>query len=129
MQAATMTMQDIMRSARSRRHASQRVDECLAYPGMTEVPASFNRMAHTDFALSSEADESLEWEDYCPAYAMGLLTYDAYYRIVTRVSEVELRAQWDELRGISRLSWKQAQAVIARSWNALAQLEHDGCIY
>jgi len=129
MQTATMTMQDVMRAAHARRRAAKPVDECLAYPGMTDVPVSFNHMAHTDFALVSEADDTLDWEDYCPAYAMGLLTYDAYYRIVTRVSEVELRAQWEELRGISRLSWKQAQAVIARSWNALAQLEHGGRIY
>jgi len=128
MQTASMTMQDIMRAAFARRKSVTPVGDCLAYPAMTDVPASFNRMAHTDFAVLSEADDTLEWEDYCPAYAMGLLTYDAYYREATRVSERELQAQWDELRGASRLSWPQAQTVIARSWNALARLEQGDSI-
>jgi hypothetical protein len=126
MQTATMTMQDIVRAAHARHKPDASVEDCLAYPGTTEVPAAFNRMARIDFAVLSEADDAAEWEDYCPAYALGLLTYDAYYRVATRVTEMELAALWNELRGSSQLSWLQAQAIVVRAWSALARLERDG---
>jgi len=120
-------MQNIMHAAQSRHAAADPAQGCLAYPRTSEVPPAFNRLAHTDFAVLSEADESLDWEDYCPAYALGLLTFEAYYHESSTTSESALEDQWDELRGSSRLAWEQARRIIARSWNALARLEHDGC--
>lgn len=126
MQTIPMTMQDILRTAQSRYKTLTPVPTCLAYPDLTDVAPAFNRLAHTDFAILSEADESLEWEDYCPAYALGLLTFESYYRESSRTSEASLKEQWDELRGSSRLGWEQARAIIARSWNALVPLERQG---
>jgi hypothetical protein len=127
MQTATMTMQDVVRARHARHKSDASIDGCLACRGMTDVPAAFNRMARIDFAVLSEADDDAEWEDYCPAYALGLLTYDVS-RGATRVTELERVALWDELRGSSRLSWMQAKAIVGRAWSSLAWLERDGQI-
>ena len=79
-----------------------------------------------DFAVLSEADESLDWEDYCPAYALGLLTFETYFREPALASQASLKEQWDQFGRSSRLGWEQAMAIIARSWNALARLEREG---
>jgi len=126
MQTIPMTMHCIMHAAQSRHGTMVHAPGCLTYPGVPEVPPAFNRLAHTDFAILSEADESLDWEDYCPAYALGLLTFEAYFRGSARSSEASLKEQWAELGGSSRLAWEQARAIIARSWNALACLEREG---
>ena len=126
MQTIPMTMQDILHAAHSRCRNPRPARDCLAYPDLDDVVPAFNRLAHTDFAILSEADERLEWEDYCPAYALGLLTFEAYFHQSSRTSEANLKEQWDELRGSSRLAWEQARAIIARSWNALIPLERRG---
>jgi len=126
MQTIPMTMQDILHAAHSRCRNPRPARNCLAYPDLADVVPAFNRLAHTDFAILSEADERLEWEDYCPAYALGLLTFEAYFHHSSRTSEANLKEQWDELRGSSRLAWEQARAIIARSWNALIPLERQG---
>ncbi len=126
MQTISMTMQDMLHASRSKPKTLALVEHCLAYPDMTPVPPAFNRMAHTDFAILSETDDDLEWDDYCPAYALGLLTFKAYCRESAGRREAELKGQWDDLRGSSRLGWEQARPIIARSWNALSRLERDG---
>jgi hypothetical protein len=128
MQTIPMTMQSIMHTAQSRPRAVTTVQNCLAYPGLAEVPPAFNRLAHTDFAVLSEADESLDWEDYCPAYALGLLTFEAYFHESPRGLESSLREQWEQLRGSSQLHWERAREIIARSWDALAKLERAGLL-
>ncbi len=127
MQTIPMTMQNMLLTAQQRHKEITSVESCLAYPEMMHVPPAFNRMAHTELAILSEADENLEWEDYCPAYALGLLTFEAYFHAPHRGrSGTELKDQWNGLRGSSRLGWEQAQPIIARCWNALAGLEREG---
>jgi hypothetical protein len=125
MQTMPMTMQNIMHNAQARNGFALSGRGCLAYPDMEKVPPAFNRLAHTDFAALSEADEDLDWDDYCPAYALGLLSYEAYCCGSARNSESELKVQWDQLRGSSRLDWYRAKAIIARSWNALIRLGRE----
>lgn len=129
MQNTSISIHDIVRRAVRLQQPGTSVAGCLAYPGMTQVPERYDALVQADFAELSAADEALDWEDYCPAYALGLLTYQAYYRDASRVGESELHDQWDELRGVSRLNWLQAQTVIARAWSALAQLEREGRLY
>jgi hypothetical protein len=125
MQTMPMTMQNLMHNAQSRGQAVMGGRGCLAYPEMADVPPAFNRLAHTDFAALSESDETLDWDDYCPAYALGLLSYEAYCCGRSRNSEEELKDQWNQLRGASRLEWYRAKAIIARSWNALIRLGRE----
>lgn len=126
MQTVPIAMRSLIVAAKQRHSAVTPLEKCLAYPGMSEVSPAFNRLAHTDFAVLSEADPDADWDDYCPAYALGLLTYEAYHREAACMSEPELRAQWDELRGASRLAWDRVGAIIARSWNALNRLDREG---
>ena len=126
MQTVPIAMRSLIAAAQARHNTMAPIERCLSVPGMTDVPPAFNRLAHVDFAVSSQADAEVDWDDYCHAYALGLLTYEAYYRDRSRMSEDELKAQWDELLGASRLAWSQVRAIIARSWNAIARLEQDG---
>jgi hypothetical protein len=126
MQTVPIAMRTLIAAAQSRHNFTASIEKRLSYPGMAEVPPAFNRLAHVDFAVLSEADSEVDWDDYCPAYALGLLTYEAYYREGSSMSEQELKAEWDELRGVSRLAWEHVRAIIARSWNALARLEREG---
>jgi len=68
----------------------------------------------------------VDWDDFCPAYALGFLTYETCCRESCGISPDDLKAQWNDLRGSSRLSWEKVCAIIARSWNALAGVERAG---
>ncbi|HTA64472.1 MAG TPA: hypothetical protein VK753_03125 [Xanthomonadaceae bacterium] len=120
MQTVPMAMRQLM--AESECHPSGSLEHCLAYPEMAGIPPAFNRMAQADFLVRLEAEPGLEWDDYCPAYALGLLTYAAYARNPQALSSGEVEAQWDELCGISRLPWEQARSVIERAWEAWQHL-------
>jgi len=99
----------------------------LSIPGKSDIPPAFNRLAHADFAVVSEADPKAEWDDYCPAYALGILTYEACCQEMREdTSTADLATQWEVLRGPSRLKWEKVCAIIARSWNALACMERAG---
>jgi hypothetical protein len=126
MQTVPIAMRSLIAAAQARHNMIAPVARRLSFPGSTGVPPAFNRLAYIDFAVFSEADAEVGWDDYCPAYALGLLTYEAYCRDGSRMSEEELKAQWDELLGASQLAWGQVRAIIARSWNAVARLERDG---
>jgi hypothetical protein len=89
---------------------------------------AFDRMARSDFATLSQFGTGAQWADYCPAYALGLVTYDACFRESGRITEQELCDKWEQLRGHSRLNWEQAQDIVARAWSALACLERDGML-
>lgn len=125
MQTIPMTMNALMMTVQSHVPAKNTAEKWLAYPVMAEVPPAFNRMAHMDYVLLSEADPELDWDDYCPAYALGLLTYDAYHGASWAGAKTELETQWDALRGTSKLGWAQARAIIARSWNAVTRLQYE----
>jgi hypothetical protein len=126
MQTVSIAMRELIAESQSRHALIGPIEKCLAVPGGTEIPPAFNRLAYVDFAVLSEADPDVEWDDYCPAYALGFLTYEAYCRDARGMSPRELEEQWDELRGTSRLTWDVVCAIIARSWNALAGLERAG---
>ncbi|HEY2346642.1 MAG TPA: hypothetical protein VGH80_12325 [Xanthomonadaceae bacterium] len=126
MQTVTIAMRDLIASSQSRHSVVKPIERSLSFPGVSEAPPAFNRLAHVDFAVISEAEPELEWDDYCPAYALGFLTYEAYCRDARGMAPSELEEQWQALRGASRLKWNQVCAIIARSWNALAGLERTG---
>ena len=126
MQTVSLAMREFIAASTSRHVLVGPIEKCLAIPGSIDVPPAFNRLAFVDFAVLSEADPDVDWEDYCPAYALGFLTYEACCRDARGMSPGELRGRWEELRGKSRLGWDVVCAVIARSWNALASLDRAG---
>ena len=126
MQTVSIAMRELIAESQSRHVMVGPIEKCLAIPGQAEIPPAFNRLAYVDFAVISEADPDVDWDDYCPAYALGFLTYETYCRDARGMSPSELEAKWNELRGYSRLTWDVVCAIIARSWNALASLERAG---
>jgi hypothetical protein len=60
------------------------------------------------------------WRDLCPAYAFAQLTHAADWpRAAADGAEDELAAQWERMRGSSRLSWRRARPVVEDAWLAL----------
>jgi hypothetical protein len=60
------------------------------------------------------------WRDLYPAYAFALLTHAADWpRAPDEGVEDELAAQWERMRGSSRLSWRRARPVVEDAWLAL----------
>jgi hypothetical protein len=119
-------MRELIAEAQSRHALIGPIEKCLSVPGNAEIPPAFNRLAYVDFAALSEADPDVDWDDYCPAYALGFLTYETCCRESRGMSPAELKVQWNELRGTSHLGWDKVCAIIARSWNSLARLERAG---
>lgn len=126
MQTVPMAMHSLIAASRQRHSVPDHGPMGFSFPGTTDVAPAFNRLAHVDFAVLSEAEPEADWDDYCPAYALGFITYESFCRDARGMSPSELEAQWDELRGASRLRWSQVCAIIARSWNTLAGLERAG---
>lgn len=84
------------------------VENCLPYPGMTQVPAGFDEFANRD----SQATES-NWSDVCPAYALALLTSGGY---ALPRDEADMEVLWDELSGSSSLLWPDVRDIVERGW-------------
>lgn len=60
------------------------------------------------------------WRDLCPAYAFALTTHAANWpRGGGEDTEGELAAQWELMRGESRLRWPKAREVVEDAWLAL----------
>ncbi|MFY2763505.1 hypothetical protein [Arenimonas sp. MALMAid1274] len=96
-----------------------RVRQCLPWDGMSRIPEAYERFAGQHFLALNER-EDLDWKDACPAYALGYLTHTAYGPVADREATAELEAQWDELRGVSRLDWPEAYAIVREAWAYLA---------
>ena len=126
MQTVPMAMHSLVAASLSRSSLPDLIERRFSFPGRPDSPVAFNRLAQVDFALISEADPDAEWDDYCPAYALAFLTYESCCHSSLPLDNVDLEAQWEELRGDSRLRWQQVCAVISRSWNALKLLQRQG---
>ncbi|HEY5973013.1 MAG TPA: hypothetical protein VIT22_13830 [Pseudoxanthomonas sp.] len=107
------------------RRAPVRVEDCLAYPSMFEVPAAFEVWSVADCRRRRAHDPALMWVDACPAYALAMATHAAYADSLDPDAEEELDAQWDELRGHSNLDWDQAREIVMNAWRALDTLPPD----
>ncbi|WP_115515096.1 MULTISPECIES: hypothetical protein [Xanthomonas] len=60
------------------------------------------------------------WRDLSPAYAFARLTHAADWpRGNDAHCEQALAAQWDSMRGNSRLDWPHARTIVEDAWLAL----------
>lgn len=84
------------------------VARCLHYPGMTTIPAGFDR-----FASEDARQQGLAWDDVCPAYALALVSRGSY---ALPQDDGEMEVLWDELGGASTRLWPDVRGVVARSW-------------
>ncbi len=66
---------------------------------------------------------ALTWRDLGPAYAFALTSHCADWpRATDDDLDRELAAQWELLRGESRLQWRQVRQVVEDAWRALDQM-------
>lgn len=58
------------------------------------------------------------WRDLYPAYEFARRTHAADWPRTADIDDA-LAAQWEQMRGSSRLSWRRARVVIEDAWQAL----------
>jgi len=77
--------------------------------------------AHWERAHSSERyyKPGLDYEDYAPAYCVGYIGY-AQYGGQFEDAERSLCANWERIKGDSRLSLDDALLAIRAAWNRMA---------
>ncbi len=99
----------------------------LGMPGLTQAPAALNRHealgedAHWALAHSREAyfRAGLDYEDYAPAYCVGYMGY-LQYRGDFEDAERSLCANWERIKGDSRLSFEEAMPAMRAAWSRVA---------
>jgi hypothetical protein len=64
--------------------------------------------------------EGLDFEDYAPALRMGR----SHFREDTLFEDVQCRlgAEWEAIKGQSRLAWFEARHAVRAAWERSAQL-------
>ncbi|WP_343237476.1 hypothetical protein [Xanthomonas sp. NCPPB 1067] len=80
-----------------------------------------------DFRCYSRADYQRRrrrggptWRDLCPAYAFARITHAADWpRGADAYCEKALAAQWESMRGASRLDWAHVRNIVEDAWLAL----------
>ena len=61
-----------------------------------------------------------DYEDYAPAYCVGY-SGCAQYGGAFEETDKSLRANWERIKGDSRLSWEQALPAVRAAWFRLEQ--------
>ena len=63
--------------------------------------------------------DGMTWTDYAPAYRLGLDSYTTRGATPIDQAREALVAEWTQVKGISRLSWPQAEPAVAHVWDEL----------
>ncbi|NYZ61912.1 hypothetical protein [Luteimonas deserti] len=69
------------------------------------------------------------WDDYVPAYRLGQAGQRRHAGRAFADIEPHLAAEWDAVRGQSRLGWVEARGAVEHAWERGAQdvaVPHDG---
>lgn len=72
------------------------------------------------YASEPYFDSSIPFEDYEPAYRFGYEAYERSSGATLDDIEDELRTEWEEQEGNSRLDWEQARPAVYAAWNRAA---------
>jgi hypothetical protein len=65
--------------------------------------------------------DGMGWDDYAPAYRLGLETWRTQGGQDFSAAEPVLEADWSRARDASRLTWLQARSAVQHAWRELAQ--------
>jgi len=63
--------------------------------------------------------DGMTWDDYAPAYRLGLDSYVTRGATPIAQAREALEAEWAQVKGVSRLSWPQAEPAVAHAWSEL----------
>lgn len=92
-------------------------------PILMDVPPAFDAFCHSHFAAVKRVHRELTWEDACPAYAIALSAHASLHVALDEAREQQLEQCWEDIRGQSGLTWKQARPLIADGCSALDRLD------
>lgn len=97
----------------TRAHRKSRV------PDTAGVPQDFHCYSLADYQRRRRRGGPT-WRDLSPAYAFARITHAADWpRGADANCEQALAAQWDSMRGASRLDWPQVRDIVEDAWLAL----------
>lgn len=94
------------------------VAKFLPFQAMTRLPPGYATFAKWHFRRLH--DESLDWRDAAPAYALACLSHNAYGNTLDPSVEWEMELQWADLKPLSRLDWSTARRLILDAWTYLS---------
>lgn len=92
-------------------------------PILMDVPLAFDAFCRSHFAAVKRIHPELTWQDACPAYAIALSAHASLHVALDEAREQQLEQCWEDIRGQSGLTWKQARPLIADGCSALDRLD------
>lgn len=94
-----------------------------AQQSLLDVPPAYDQFCRSHFASVRRLHPELRWQDACPAYAIALSAHAVLCDALDSGREAQLAEHWLQLRGDSRLDWRQARSLVADGCSALARLD------
>lgn len=90
----------------------------LAGKGVAELidPTVEQAYWRTEFAARPYVGAGSNFDDYAPAYALGVRSYDASEPSSFDEQESRLAAEWERARGTSPLDWERARPAARDAW-------------
>ena len=73
---------------------------------------------HAAYSRERYYSPQLDYEDYAPAYCVGYIGF-AQYGGTFEDAEKSLWANWERIRGDSRLTFEQARHAMRAAWDRL----------
>ncbi|MCX8518076.1 MAG: hypothetical protein ORN29_08485 [Rhodoferax sp.] len=91
----------------------------LAGKGIAEAinPTAEDAYWRQNYADRDYVEQGSTYDDYGPAYGYGVNAYGKYRGRRFEDVESELSADWDNMRGVSRLGWGRAKHAVHDAWN------------
>jgi len=106
-----------------------RTGEPGSRPSGTGQGSAFNPSVHDIYWREAYAREpyykaDYTYDDYAPAYRTGYETAGRYLGQNRRFEDVEpeLRANYDRIKGKSRLNWESAKDAVRAAWHRVERL-------
>lgn len=99
--------------------ASLSEEEAVALPDVRVDPGQQDAYWSSAFAAERYFRPGCDYEDYAPAYCVGYVGY-VQYRAAWDDALASLRANWERIKGASRLTPDEALAAIRAAWERMA---------
>jgi hypothetical protein len=95
----------------------------LAGKGVAELidPTVEQAYWRTEFTARPYVEAGSTFEDYAPAYAMGVSSYQVGASGSFNAHENRMAAEWENARGASTLDWERARPAVRDAWERVGQ--------
>lgn len=93
------------------------------HESLMDVPTSYDGFCRSHFSSVRRTHPEINWDDARAAYAIALAAHAVLCEALDEQHEARLAANWQDIRGSSRLDWSQARLLIADGCRALSRLD------